>query len=397
MAVGLTVGIGAAGVIIVLGLITIQVAKRLKISNVLLLILIGFVLGTPVLNLFDPLQFQSIVQGLVLFTLIVVLFDSGYDIRIKALLAEIQHIIKLTFLALVPSIIIAALISMYIFKFSWQTSLLIGAIVSSTDITVIAPLLESLKIKQTLKDLLSTEAAINSVISIIVATIVVTFLIPGGTEGLLLLISRTFMVQILVGISLGLLFGYALIFILKNLRVEQRPEILSIGAILLIYAIAESVDASGIFAVFVTAMVLGNAKPSLARILEFESNVALLLTIFVFVVFGALLNPERMLEASAFGILLTIGMVVARLPAVYTHKRAGFDKESRTLLLMGPRGMTGVVLTLLYMNYFEKPGLALGAIFIVVLATIALSSFEPYVTKRGRGKKTGRTKKAKSK
>jgi cell volume regulation protein A len=374
-----TLAIGTAGVIIILGILIMQLSEKLKFPGVLLLILLGILLG-PLLKFFNPLSFRGVLQNVVLFALIVVLFDSGYLLRVKQLLGELKNILEITFYSVFFSVVAVTLLSFLLFKFTWQQSLLMGAILASTDITIISPLIKIYNLKPNVKNILTMEAALNSVVAILLATLTVDILFKGVGFEAVEAASKAVLTQILVGISLGLLFGYMLIFILKHLRVESRPEILSIGAILIIYSLSEFIGASGIFAVFLSAIVLGNARQDFKKIMTFESNIARLLIIFVFVIFGASLSAQALKVVGFLGIFFLVFFVLSRVPAAYLINKK-WDENAKTLFLLGPRGMTGVVLVLFYMDNFPNPTLALGLVFAGILATIMLSAAFPFFVK----------------
>jgi len=367
-----TLAIGLIGAIIIIGVLVFRLSERFKFPHILVLILLGILVG-PILKLFNPADYTNIVHSIVTFALVIVLFDAGYGIKFGRLKKEIGSSMRLTIPAFLLSVLVAMVLSMVFFKFSWQNALLIGAILSSTDITIIAPLLKILETKPQLKDVLNLEATINSVFAIILATVIVGLSV--SAENTLYSATQTFLYQIFVGVGLGVVFGYLLVFILKHVKVEQMPEILSIGAILLIYSISQFIGASGIFAVFVAGMIFGNTpQTKLKRIIEsFQTSIAFLIVVFIYVILGAMLNLDVFLSAGLFGIIFAFLIVLSRAPAAWGF-RFSWKEESKFLFLVGPRGMTCVVLALFFAENFKDPNLILGLVFMTVLISVLLAS-----------------------
>ena len=367
-----TLAIGTIGFLIILGVLIFSLAEKIKVPHVLILILTGIIIG-PVLHFFDPAEYTSIVHPIVTFALVIVLFDAGYEIKFKQLKKEIAPSLRLTIPAILLSITVAMLFSIYFFKFTWPMALLLAAIIASTDITIIAPLIKAFEIKPKIKDVLQLEATINSVLAIIIATAITGLAIAG--KGSLYQATQTFLYQIFVGIGLGVVFGYIFVFVLKHIKVSEMPEVLSIGTILLIYAISKLVGASGIFAVFIAGLIFGNAKQGKVKkvIQSFQSGISFLIIIFIYIILGSMLKFNILLSAGLAGLIFAILVAISRAPAAWGYKFS-WDDEDKFLFLVGPRGITCVVLALFYANTFANSDLVLGVVFITILVTVLLAS-----------------------
>ena len=368
-----TIGIGIIGTIIILGVVLSRLSEKIKFPHILVLIGLGILIG-PVFKLFDPVEYKGLVQAIVTFALIIVLFDAGYEIKVGRLKKEIGKAMRLTIPAVILSIVVAMAFSMFMFDFTWQMALLLGAIIASTDLTIIAPLLKVFETRPELKDILSLEATMNSVFAIIIATIVTGLAVAG--QETLYVVTQTFLYQIFVGIGLGVVFGYLLTFVLKHIKtVEQMPEILSIGAILLIYAVSKFIGASGIFAVFIAGIIFGNSPQSKLKkiVASFQTSIAFLVVVFIYVILGAMLKLSVLLSAGIAGIIFAILIVLSRAPAAWGFE---FDWKARDkfIFLVGPRGMTCVVLALFFASEFPDPDLILGVVFMTILISVIFAS-----------------------
>jgi|GEM_PF-1321331 len=377
-----TLAIAIAGVIIILGLIINWFSRKIKISSAILIILLGVILG-PVLGLFNPSEWSGIVKSVVTFALVVVLFDTGYKMKIRSIKSVILSSTSLTTLAVLVTIIFGSLIAIFFFKLPWQLAVLMGAIVASTDITVVAPLMENIRLPQKLVETLQLEATLNSPYAAIIATTMAILVTSEGIgEGLLAFIGKTFLYQILIGIGLGILFGYGFVALLKHLNLESSPQLLSIGLILITFAVSEFIGASGVFSVFIMGIILGNSQFQLKTIIhEFESTISLVIIIFVFVLFGALLNLTTLLAMGIAGLIFIAVVTVSRSLSVIIYSRGRWGSEEKMLFLIEPRGMVCAVLALSYMHLFPNPNAIISTVFGIMIITIILASFAQYLVK----------------
>lgn len=365
--------IGIIGFIIILGVVLSRLSDRFKFPHILVLILFGILIG-PVLKWFDPIENQTLIHAIVTFALIIVLFDAGYEIKMGRLKKELVSSMRLTLPAMFLSVIVAMAFSMLVFDFTWQMALLLGVIIASTDITIVAPMLKVFEIKPQIKDTLNIEATLNSVLAIIIATVITGFAV--GAKDALYTATQTFLYQVFVGVGLGVVFGYMLVFVIKHLKsAEQMPEVLSIGAILLIYAVAQFIGASGIFAVFVAGIIFGNAPYlNMKKIIAgFQTNIAFLIVVFVYVILGAMLNLNVFLSAGIAGIIFALLIVLSRAPAAFSY-RFKWAAEDQFFFLVGPKGMTCVVLALFFATKFPDSDLVLGLVFITILISVVIAS-----------------------
>ncbi|MBD3262772.1 hypothetical protein GF374_00130 [Candidatus Woesearchaeota archaeon] len=390
-----TLAIGTIGFLIILGVLIFGLSEKTKIPHVLVLILIGIIIG-PVLHFFDPAEYANIVHPLVTFALVIVLFDAGYEIKFYRLKKEISDSLRLTLPAMILSIVVAVLFSIYFFNFTLPMALLLAAIIASTDITIIAPLIRAFEIKPKIKDVLQLEATINSVLAIIIATAITGLAISGS--GTLYEATQTFLYQIFVGIGLGVVFGYIFVFVLKHIKIEEMPEVLSIGTVLLIYAVSKFVGASGIFAVFIAGLIFGNVSQTKIKkvVKSFQSGISFLIIIFIYVILGSMLKLSVLLSAGLAGVIFAILIALSRAPAAWSYKFDWGD-EDKFLFLVGPRGITCVVLALFFAEKFADSDLVLGIVFITILTTIILASIAHKFAEKKALKKGGKKKKRKRK
>jgi NhaP-type Na+/H+ or K+/H+ antiporter len=369
--------IGIVGAIIILGVLLTFLSKKTRSPLIILLLLLGIVLG-PVTKLFTPADFGGIINAVVTFALVVILFDVGYGISLKGIARKIETSAGLAFTGVIITIIAVFLFSRYILGLDWLLSILLGALVASTDLTVVFPALENIKIPQFIKDNIDLEATMNSIPAVIIAIVVVNIMDIGMTTFDLTL--KMFLYNVFVGFGIGAILGYFILRIIQKLSPEEKPHIISLGAVFLVFALTELVGASGIAAALVVGIIFGNSKPALPRIVHsFGGEMQLLLVTFVYIILGAMLS---------FSIFMSSGITIPIIMAIfvgiifiarYLSIRIGSFKAGPALrkvyLVSGPRGIVCAVLALSYAWRFPNPELIVGLIF----STILISSFAVFL------------------
>jgi cell volume regulation protein A len=126
-----------------------------------------------------------------------------------------------------------------------------------------------------------------------------------------------------IGLAIGWVSGLALAAF-----EEDSPEvypIITIALALLSYGAAEMLHASGLLAVFMTALTLGNSAdlPFRSTIVRFHASLAYLAEIIMFLVLGLLVQPQALMEPRLVGagIFLALALAfVSRPVAVMTSR-----------------------------------------------------------------------------
>jgi len=385
-----SIGVGLAGLTIVLGVLLIKKAGKTKISGVIPLMLLGMILG-PITGLFNPLPYLPAISTIVTFILVIVLFDVGYDLSLADLKKGAGPALGLGVLAAVLTGALAGGLAYFAFNISWQYALLFAALIVSTDLTIVEPLLEPLRIKESHKQILSMESAINSVIAAVMAIVAVSMIQLGSYGATAVL--KTFLYTILVGAAFGVIFGYLIVLAIKHIDIEDKPHIISIGAVLLVFALTNLVGASGIMAALIVGLVFRNSGQKLPKIIKsYSGDLEILFVVFIYVILGtlfsfALFKSLRLVLISAALIALVL---LARWVSAWLFT-LGYKGMNRNLIFFaGPRGTVTAVLALSAAHYFEFD--VIGIVFLMILLTTMLSSAIPFLSGKSAHRKAKRKK-----
>lgn len=377
------VAVGAIGVILLLGVFLTLYSKKKSYPLTLLLLLVGILLG-PVLGWFKPQDAIDIVSPFVTLALIMILFDAGYALKLHTLLKEITKPLIFGTLGVVFTIGLVALPFKFLLGISWYLAVLFGALLASTDLTIITPMLEALKIKPKLKRMLEIESTVNSILAAVFVIIVVNLLEIGGglTFNILDVGIRTLLYNIFVGVGIGLIGGFILLWVIKHATAEEKPHILFIAALFMAFAIAEIFGASGIAAALVIGIVFGNSGIEMPGLIKsFGGEMELILITFVYVILGAIIDFGVILNSIFFAVLAILLVYLSRYLGLRLTRAKEFDSYKNMILLSSPRGILCAVLTLSYAALFPDSEVIIGLVFAVILVSATLVFFIPHSLK----------------
>ena len=138
--------VGAVGVILLLGVFLKFYSRRKAYPLTLLLLVVGIIVG-PIMGWFKPQGAIEIVNPFVTLALIMVLFDTGYGMKVGTFFRNITKPLIFGILAVMLTILLVAIPFKFLLGVDWYLAVLFGALLASTDLTIIAPMLESMNLK----------------------------------------------------------------------------------------------------------------------------------------------------------------------------------------------------------------------------------------------------------
>lgn len=331
---------------------------------------------------------EGLVHTLAEITLVMVLFTDASRIRFDLLRREHDLPVRLLLVGLPLTILLGTLAAAGLFPgFTlWQAALL-AAVLAPTDAALGQAVVSSPKVPVRIRQTLNVESGLNDGIAL---PLVLVFLsacssaVPGqgGTEYWLRFAALQVTLGPLVGWLVGWLGSRAVARAAERGFMNETFQYLSaLGLALLAYAGAEVVHGNGFIAAFVAGLVIGHACADdiKEKLHEFGEAEGQLLTLLVFVVFGAALLPEALSDglfgAGAWRIWLyaVLSLTVLRMvPVALAFLGAGL--QPATVLFVGwfgPRGIASVLFGLLVVD--RSVLAASDEIFVVVIATVLLS------------------------
>lgn len=299
-------------------------AKRLRIPYTIALVLTGTVLAllriTPVVRLEPHLILTLFLPAL--------LFEAAYHLDFEDLRQNLQVVIALA----VPGVLLSTLLvgalvvgstALLGQPLSWPAALLFGALISATDPISVVALFREVGAPRRLSIILEGESLLNDGMAIVLYRILAGIALAGELDALGS--ARQFFIVALGGGVLGLVVGYLFSRIVH--RVDDHLVEITLTAVMVygVYLSAEALRESGVIAVVVAALVMGNygarrGMSSTTRItlVSFWEYVAFLINSIIFLLIGMQAEFLRGAVAHPLLVALAIGAVLlARAIVVY--------------------------------------------------------------------------------
>ncbi|MGF1429988.1 potassium/proton antiporter [Kitasatospora sp. LaBMicrA B282] len=291
--------------VLLVAVVAVRLSTRSGLPSLLLYLGIGVAIGQNGLGItFDDAE---LTQVLGYAALVVILAEGG----LKASWREIRPVLPaagvLATLGVGISVFATAAGAHWLVGLDWRMSLLLGAIVSSTDAAAVFSVLRTVPLPARLSGLLEAESGFNDAPVVI---LVVAFATTGPVDSWYLLVVKI-VAELAIGTAVGLAVGKLGAFGLRQVALPSSGlyPIAVLALTSFAYAGGALLHGSGFLAVYVSAVLLGNAKlPHGPAVRGFADGLAWIGQIGMFVLLGLLCTPATM--GSAVVPALVIGLVL---------------------------------------------------------------------------------------
>ena len=367
--------------------------ERTKISDILILILLGILIG-PVFQLVDYKLLSSAAPLVGTIALITILFAGGMSLNIFKVLSELFNATVFTLFTFFLTAVVSALLLKFILGWSFLEGMMLGVIIGGTSSDIVISIVSRLSISENLRAILSLESALTDALSI-VFFFVLAGLIKAGNFS----ISST--ANVLLG-SFSIAAVVALLVAIAWLKVLQKfydkpfGYLLSLGTVFLLYSFVESINANGAFSVLVFGLVLGSAD-EIAKRIKIEGNFALdknfkmlekeftfFVRTFFFVYLGIVISPSIIgFGALALTSLLLVSILFSRY--IGTKLLLVLDRRYSAnvplVFFMLPRGLAAAVLAYSASSSGISPPFFAEAAFAIIVITNLIATFGTYASR----------------
>ena len=345
-AVSLTITLAA--LLVLAGILSSLVALRFGAPLLLVFLLVGILAGEagPGGIAFDDVRTTYLVGSV---ALALILFDGGLRTRFATFRSVLTPSLVLATVGVLLTAALTAPVARFLLGFDWTASLLVGAVVASTDAAAVFLLIHAhgLRLRPRVGATLEIESGTNDPFAIFLTIALIETLLAASQPSAAVL--RELAVQAIGGTLIGVFGGRTITMALNRLALPQglHAPLVTTGA-LLVFGIAQSLHASGFLAVYLAGLIVGN-RPTRAHnaVIAFLDAATWLAQIVMFVLLGLLAWPQRLLEHGlpALAVAVTL-MLVARPLAVFLCL-APFRfswREKAFISWVGLRGAVGIFL-----------------------------------------------------
>lgn len=372
-------------VILIFSVLAGKAGFRFGLPSLLLFLGVGMLFGSDGLGI----QFNSpqIAQFIGTLALSIILFSGGMDTKI----AEIkpiasQGVVLATFGVLATTFVTSGFIylichlSNHFSSLSFPESLLLAAVMSSTDSASVFSILRSKNVylKENLRPTLELESGSNDPMAYLLTIILITFIQSGGMsipQAILMLV-----LQLVIGALGGYLLGKMTVWVVNKINISNGSlyPILILAFSFFIFSVVTLCKGNGYLAVYIAGLVFGNSRIVHKRsIATFFDGFTWLWQIVMFLTLGLLVNPHELLPVTHIGLGIGIFMIlVARPVSVFLSLLPYKNFSFRAKLYISWVGLRGAV-PIIFATYpliasIEHAHLFFNIVFFITILSLII-------------------------
>jgi potassium/hydrogen antiporter len=313
--------------------------------------------------------------------LALILFDGGLRTRLATFRSVLAPSLVLATIGVLLTAAITAPVARWLLGFGWVESLLVGAVVASTDAAAVFLLIHAhgLRLRPRVGATLEIESGTNDPFAIFLTVALVEMLLAANQPWYTVL--NELAVQAVGGALIGLLGGRAIVMALNRLELPQglHAPLVTTGA-LVVFGIAQAVHASGFLAVYLAGLIVGN-RPTRAHnaVIAFLDAATWLAQIVMFVLLGLLAWPVRLVEHALPALAVAAALMFVARPVAVFLCLAPFRfswREKAFISWVGLRGAVGIFLASIPLLVGMRDALIFFDIgFVVVLVSLLVQGW----------------------
>ena len=382
------------GVTIASGASAQLIARLTSLPGVVLLLASGLIVGRAGFHWIEPLDLGSGLGTVVGLLVSLVLFDGGLNLRLPG--GELKNaVLRIVLVRFVVALIGGLLAAHWLAGLNWPLAAVFSATVLATGPTVVNPLVQQMRLRAPLGELLEAEGLVLEPIGAVLALMLLELVLgdlqswQGVAQGLVLRLG--------FGLLVGALSGLFLSEILRRLPNETdvlglRLQ-LSLGVLLLMFTSCEAfLPESGLPAAVAAGVVVGR-RPSTAPE-QLDGLIRQLAQLAITLLFPLLAADVSWQELSPLGLggvgcVLVLMLLVRPLAISVATFGLPLDGAQRLLITwLAPRGIVTAAIASLFAIRLEQAGISgagrlQGLVFLTILMTVGLQGLSaPWLAKK---------------
>ncbi|UII30712.1 potassium/proton antiporter [Fulvivirga ulvae] len=365
-------------ILLLISIIAGKTSYRFGIPTLLLFLSIGMLAGSDGIGgiYFDNPQ---IAQFIGVVSLNFILFSGGLDTSWQSVKPVLKEGIALSTAGVLLTAVGLGYFVYLITDFSLYESLLLGAIVSSTDAAAVFSILrgKNLALKKNLRPTLELESGSNDPMAYVL-TIAFLSLVQQPEKSVFSIIPL-FLLQMVIGGIAGFLFGRLSKTVINKIKLdfEGLYPVLTIALMFITFSATDALGGNGFLAIYISSVYLGNQNLIHKKtIMKMFDGLAWLMQIVLFLTLGLLVFPSQIVPFIGVGLLISIFLILIARPLAVFISLVPFKMKLRRRFYISWVGLRGAV-PIVFATYpllagIEKANIIFNIVFFVSLTSVLI-------------------------
>lgn len=277
-------------IVLLASVIAARAGARLGLPSLLLFLGLGVMVGELGLDFNDA----GLAHSLGFAALVLILGEGGFTTRWAEIRGALPAAILLATLGVAVSITVMAVFAHYALGLDWSAAILLGAIVSPTDSAAVFSVLRKVPLPPRLRATIEAESGFNDAPIVLLVATATSWSLGAGADEHPVWMATLIVVELAGGALVGVLVGWVGVQAMRRIALPASGlyPLAAFGWAVLGYGLGTWLHLSGFAAVYVTALVLGNAQlPHRHATRSFAEGVGWIAQIGLFVMLGMLADP----------------------------------------------------------------------------------------------------------
>jgi cell volume regulation protein A len=330
--------------LVLAGILSSLIALRFGAPLLLVFVLVGMLAGEggPGGLAFNDVGTTYTVGSV---ALALILFDGGLRTRLATFRNVLAPAVTLATAGVLVTTLLTAPIAKLLLGVGWIESLLVGAVVGSTDAAAVFFLVNArgLRLRPRVRATLEVESGTNDPFAVFLTLLFIQILLGGSeswSHGVLILLRDA-----IFGCVIGYVGGRVVVFTLNRVDLPQglHAPFVAVMAVV-VFALANAVHVSGFLAVYLAGLIVGNRQIRAQNsVTAFLDAVTWLAQIVMFVLLGLLVWPQRLGDTLAPAVAVAAMLMLIARPVAVFLCLAPFSFPWREKLFIAWVGLRGSV------------------------------------------------------
>src|SRR5438093_2930582 len=360
----------AGSIVVALG------AARVGVPSLVAFLALGMLLGSDGPGGID-FDNAELARAVGVAGLAAILYEGGLSTSWRRLRGVAVPAALLSTVGVVATAILTGAAAYVLFDLSWPESVLLGAVVASTDAAAVFATLRYTNIRRRIARTLEAETGGNDPVAIALTIGLIDWIEKPSFAfpDLLLLVVRQLFLGLVVGVALGALAMW--VFARLPHSIGAFVPVASVAAGALSFGTADVIGGSGFLAVFLVGLAVGSTPSRYRRqLVAFHEGLAFLAQVTMFIVLGLLVFPNDLPPVALPGLALAALLVIVIRPLAVWLATVASNFTLREQALLGWAGLRGadpiVLATFVLSSEVGEAETIFNAVFFVVVVSALL-------------------------